>query len=637
MKNVNAKGIENAKEFWKTYKPYLSHNQIIDDKIILLEEDKIVSDDLKISEIFNEYFTNITKNLNTEPWPSDYTAENDPVKMAMHKYRNHPSIITIKEKMKFENNKFHFSHVLPEQVLDQIMLLKSSKKTRGKIPVKILKILQQVNLNHLTDCINNAIHEGKFPNELKLADITVAFKQDDPTSKKYYRPISILEAYSKVYERIFAAQINSYMFDKLSEKLCGFRKGHSTQHLLLKLVEKWRKTLDNKGTAGTILMDLSKAFDSLPHDLLIAKLEAYGFSLSALTLLNDYLSNRLQRVKIGSVYSTWRKIIAGIPQGSILGPLLFNIFINDIFYQLTDLTNFADDNTIDACSDNVETVITKLEKDMITALNWFKVNKLVVNPGKFQLMFLGVQNNQNYCLQVPENSRQKADDSIKFVSENCLKISGKIIIKARNNVKLLGVLIDHQLNFNLHIDKLCSKARNSVNALQRISGYTSTENLKLLINTFFMSSFSYCPLIWTFCTKTKNNKINALHKRALQLISPKEKSFDQLLLDNNMITVHKRNLQIMMTEIYCSINKLNPSFLWGQIQINNNRVNRRNGTQLLLPHTNTVSFGMKSYTFRGSILWNYLPAKIKSSVSLSVFKDRIKTWTGTRCQCSLCT
>ena len=536
--------------------------------------------------------------------------------------------------MKDNKERFSFSHVLPEHVLDQIMLLKASKKTRGKIPIKIIKLLQKVNLNQLTDCINNAINEGKFPNELKLADITVAFKHDDPTFKEYYRPISILEAYSKVYERILAGKINKYMHDKLSEKLCGFRKGHSTQHLLLKLVEKWRKTLDNKGKIGTILMDLSKAFDSLPHDLLLAKLEAYGFSLSALMLMNDYLSDRFQRVNIGSKYSTWKKIIAGIPQGSILGPLLFNIFINDIFTDLSDLTNFADDNTIDACSTNVENVIAKLETDMVTALKWFQDNSLVVNPGKFQLMFLGVKDSQKYCLQIPDKA---SDHKIKFVSEYCLKISGNIIIKSKRNVKLLGIIIDDKLNFNLHIDKLCSKAKNSVNAIQRISYGATAENLKLLINSFFMSCFSYCPLIWTFCSKQKNNKINAIHKRALKLISPKENDFEKLLLDSKMVSVHKRNLQIMMTEIYCTINKLNPPFLWDQIKINTHRVCHRNGTQILLPNTNTVNFGMKSYTFRGSILWNYLPAEIKNSASLSVFKKKIKTWTGNRCQCSLCT
>ena len=459
MKNVDVRGIRNTKNFWKTYKPYLSHNQVIDDKIILVEKNKIISDDSIISEIFNEYFTNITNSLNISRWPSDNKTETDPIQIAIHKYRFHPSILKIKATIPKDNKNFFFTHVLPEDVLKEINNLKTSKKTRGKIPIKIIKILQKVSLNHLTDCLNSAIIEGKFPDELKLADITAAFKADDPTFKGCYRPISILEAYSKVYERILVNQINRYMCDKLSNKLCGFRKGHSTQHLLLKLIEKWRKRLDSGGIVGTILMDLSKAFDSLPHDLLIAKLEAYGFSLLALKLMNDYLNNRFQRVKIGSKFSTWRKIIAGIPQGSVLGPLLFNIFINDIFLHLLDLTNFADDNTIDACSDDVESMIVKLETDILIALKWFKNNSLVANPAKFQMMFLGVKDSENYCLEIPNANYIKDKNNVKFLGDRWLQITGNIIIKSRSNVKLLGVIIENKLNFNLHIDKLCVKAK----------------------------------------------------------------------------------------------------------------------------------------------------------------------------------
>ena len=125
----------------------------------------------------------------------------------------------------------------------------------------------------------------------------------------------------------------------------------------------------------------------------------------------------------------WRKIIAGIPPGSILGPLLFHIFINDIFILLPDLSNFADDNTIDACSETIENVIDKLEQDLVTALNWFRNNALVVNPEKFQIMLLGVKDHQNYCLQIPGNCDGKSSLGIKFLNEYSLKISGKIIIK----------------------------------------------------------------------------------------------------------------------------------------------------------------------------------------------------------------
>ena len=280
------------------------------------------------------------------------------------------------------------------------------------------------------------------------------------------------------------------MNDKFSDNLCGFRKGHNTQHMLLKLIEDWRKCLDKGGVVGTILLDLSKAFDSLSHDLLLSKLEAYGFSSSALKLMTDYLKNRFQRVEVGSKFSSWLKILAGVPQGSVLGPILFNIFISDIFFILPNLKNFADDNTISVQTKSIKTTTIKLSEGLNTALLWFKENELLVNPGKFQLMYLGHPDPSNYCLEI---GNQKPVKNIFFFGDNALKIKNRIIIKP-SCVKLLGVHIDSKLTFNIHIDNLCSKAKNSVNCLRRTSSlHTFRKYMKLLVDTFFMSTFSTAP------------------------------------------------------------------------------------------------------------------------------------------------
>ena len=173
-------------------------------------------------------------------------------------------------------------------------------------------------------------------------------KKLDHSDKANYRPVNILPLVSKVFKKILYDQLYDYIENTFNQVLRGFYKAHSTQHLLFRLLQKWQKEFDSGRFTDTILMDLSKAYDSLCHDLLIAKLEAYGLGNGSLNLLLDYLTFRKQRTKVGSAYSKWSKMRPGSPQESILGPILFNIFINNIFMiiEQSDICNFADDNTL---------------------------------------------------------------------------------------------------------------------------------------------------------------------------------------------------------------------------------------------------------------------------------------------------
>ena len=183
-------------------------------------------------------------------------------------------------------------------------------------------------------------------------------------------------------------QINEYMDASLSKHQCGFRKGYSTQQCFFAMLEKWRSAVDNKKTFGVLLTDLSKAFDCLSHELLLAKLHAYGFSIPALRLVYSYLKNRKQRTKINSAYSCWEEIIFGVPQGSILGPLLFNIFLCDLFYMMsdTDLASYADDDTPYVSADTIDEVIRKLETASVKLFKWFADNQMKANQDKCYLI-----------------------------------------------------------------------------------------------------------------------------------------------------------------------------------------------------------------------------------------------------------
>ena len=277
-------------------------------------------------------------------------------------------------------------------------------------------------------------------------------------------------------------------------------------------------------------MDLSKAYDCISHDLLIAKIEAYGFHRNALKLVYSFLKNRMQRVKIGSTYSSAKEISIGIPQRSVLGPLLFNIFINDLFLieMESDISNFADDTTIYACDTSTEAVIIRLESDLHRMLQWFNDNGMKANPSKFQIMFLGQEN----------------------VSKLCLSIIG-LLFPSSKQVKLLGVNIDNSLKFDAHIKELCRKVNQKVHAFGRLRPFLGEQKAKLVFNSVIMSNFSYWPLIWLFCSKGANNEIDRTHKRALRaLYGDYESTFEELLDKDKSMTIHKKNLQRRMVEIY---------------------------------------------------------------------------------------
>ena len=233
-----------------------------------------------------------------------------------------------------------------------------------------------------------------FPSKAKVAAVLPFFKKDDRLNKKNYRPISILSTISKIFERILKDQIMEYMDNILSPYVSAYRKNYSTQHVLIRLVEEWRKALDDGNLVGTILMDLSKAFDCIPHNLLIAKLQAYGFKKNALKHIYSYLKGRRQSVKINGIYSTFLTILAGIPQGSILGPILFNIFINDFYYfiEKASLHGFADDHTITAASKSLDNLKDILNNETNIAIDWLTCNAMIANHYKVQCIVFSKSN-----------------------------------------------------------------------------------------------------------------------------------------------------------------------------------------------------------------------------------------------------
>ena len=296
---------------------------------------------------------------------------------------------------------------------------------------------------------------------MKLADVSPVFKKDDDLNKENYRPVSILSHMSKFFERLFYKQIDRFMTSEFSPFLCGFRKNHNSQYSLLKMTEVWKKTLDKGNEIAVILMNLSKAFDTINHSLLLAQLEACGFSMTSLKFMQSYLCNRFQRTSVNASFSDWKEIEIGVPQGTILGPLLFNIFFNDIFYFINNgnLCNYADDNTLYSIGKSLNMVKENLKINVLIMQKWFYENHLVLNPGKCHYLILGNRSNSD---TINLNEAKLASSSYE---------------------KLLGTLIDRDLSFDKHIKSLCRKAGQKLNALARISNYLTHNQKRLLLNS----------------------------------------------------------------------------------------------------------------------------------------------------------
>ena len=621
--NIDVSDYKSSRKFWALNKPFFSDKGNFSNNIILIENDEIINDPTDVANVLNDFFKNAVHKLNIAT-PIEHITDTDdlvdPIEIAIQKYKNHPSIKKISEIVQDKNrtSSFSFNPTSVTEIEHIVKKLNPRKSgTYNDIPCFILKEFSGDLCKFITDIINDCISNSDFPKDMKKADITPVFKDTDRTLKSKYRPVSLLPIISKLFERVMSNQITVFIEAFLSQYLCGYRKGYSTQHALTLLVEKWKKALDNRGYAGAVLMDLSKAFETLDFELLIAKLHAYGFDDKSLKLIFSYLTDRWQRTKVDNKFSSWSELLQGVPQGSILGPLLFNIYLNDLFYFIndTDVCNYADDTSLYAVDFYLNNLVNRLEKETDVCAKWYYWNYMALNGGKCHFLIGGAKD-EIFTIQINGNT----------VTETEIE-------------RLLGIKIDNRLKFDSHVKMICKIAGQKINALCRQCKILPFNKRKLLVNSYFESIFEYGKLLWMFVSRKMNNKINQLHCRALRIVYRNyDLNFNELLYLDGSCTIHHRCIKSLAIELYKCKNELSPKIMNNvfRSKADCNRQTRNNNFFYCFNNPKTDLYGIRSLSYFGPIVWNMLPNSAKDANSLSIFKNQISSWKIDNCECRLC-
>ena len=389
----------------------------------------------------------------------------------------------------------------------------------------------------------------------------------------------------------------------------GFRSHHSCHTALLKLIDQWLKAIDDGEIIGIIFLDFKKAFDLVDHVILLQKLQCYKISNLSCNWFKSYLSHRFQQVENGTIKSRALEIKTGVPQGSILGPLLFLLFINDLPLHITssqaDL--YADDTTIHCTGRSLNTIQDSITNDLERIEEWCKGNKMYINPTKTTSMVIG--------------SRQKLAKT-----DHVLNLSvGNSHIRDVNCEKLLGVFIDENLDWTAQIDTLCTKISTRLNLLSRIKKSLPLETRKLYFNGYILPILDYCCTIWGNTSDQNTNRLDKLQKRAARIIlelpydTPSNTMFKKLswLRFTDRVIYHKA-LYVHRC-LYGSV----PEYLSNKISYVSNKNGmqlRSNTTQLLnIPKARTNTF-RRSFSYSGPTLWNKLPEALRHMSNINTFK-----------------
>ena len=481
---------------------------------------------------------------------------------------------------------------------------------------RILKLSAEIASSTLLDIINKSIQNGQFPDILKIAKLLPIHKGGTKDNPSNYRPISILPVISKLIEKHVTKHLFAFMnkYQVLHKSQSGFRKHHSCKTALINLVDKWLKHIDNGEVVGAIFFDLRKAFDVVDHELLLAKLSIYKFSQSSLDWMKSYLTNRKQCITERNFSSHMQTVKSGVPQGSVLGPVLFLLFINDLplLTQETDVDIYADDTTIHAAHKDRKIVETRLQIGASGFRNWCSLNKMYINMQKTTQMILGTQRNLNRSEHVEV-----------YLDQELVQL-----VKKQN---LLGVIIDDTLSWDDQVEMVCLNITRRITLLKLLSKYVDKTSMNQYYNSYILPIIDYVCMIWGRCSSASTLRLVKLQKRAARIILNADFMTPSRLMVSELkwLTFPKRVDYHTCTMVYKALNNLAPNYICERFimtsDIHSRNLRSVDNKMLHIPSFKTSCYG-NSFTISAAKLWNKIPYAIRISPSLTIFKSAVKSF-----------
>ena len=453
--------------------------------------------------------------------------------------------------------------------------------------------------------------QGIVPDAMKIAKVIPIYKAKNKELFTNYRPISLLPVISKILERVVHCRLYSFLtrYNILYDSQYGFRNKHSTINAITEFTNDIMSSFDMKHTSLAVYLDLSKAFDTIDHSILLKKMAHYGIRGKTLEWFKSYLNQRVQYVTYKSTNSKSLNIPCGVPQGSVLGPLLFILYSNDIPNSLKYSKSilFADDTTVYISGEDVTDLFRCLNHDLSKLNDWFKANKLSLNVNKTNYMLF----NKNTALLPPDV---------------CLYIGTDKLEQVRCT-KFLGLHIDDHLEWDIHINHCKSKVSSGIHAMNIAKNILSGKHLRIIYNSLVHPYLSYGNLLWGNSYKKYINKLEILQKKAIRCMSKATyNEHSSPLFKRNKITkfkdIHSSQLGQLMYDFVN--NNLPPPLM--DLYTRNSEIHQHNTRHNIDIHLPKVNFDIvrRSFIFKGPDLWIKLDPSIKCSNTRTSFKYKLR-------------